>query len=557
MPVKRQLVRALEDADVVRIKEIIDDKDNEKDIGDECMEIVTAVCDYLSKETQEALPHLVTCVMDTLAKVATLGNPKELLMSLLEQLDGFKDSSSVTRLLPSLGTVLTRVKRDNMSVSWNWALNTVSCHLKTCPTPPNMGLESAERITLDQTEEACECLELCEACIEMTETLVAVIVDNEEDRDNRHRRTVLLNFVMSILGPLSSLSQAVETDKNGIKMHPASRPAAQKLMNIVAKITNNIWTNILEFPESHDRKVICETEPLDSFSLPTFVYLLLAEEMSTDRMPSIYTPHHLLRTAASFIITLIDQKNEIRIHKGLLLLSKLLYKVAAESLDNEASEDPQLISLLKPLVNVIVYQNVEELRRLGFSCYSSYIKMFSLEARYNVYNYALNTANHSGLIGWTVTHLKDTISKCLPMDNFPSTYSGSKFSHLVSPLLKLQHGPETDLLEISEELLAILNFVQFFIVRDRENKTGIAEMRPAVKEWLEDLTKGLDLSIAHYQQKAADPFDGHIDPEASSVTVGGRQLPPMDPDQMKHVIQSALNTFSLIQFNLGRVRDLL
>ena len=70
-----------------------------------------------------------------------------------------------------------------------------------------------------------------------------------------------------------------------------------------------------------------------------------------------------------------------------------------------------------------------------------------------------------------------------------------------------------------------------------------------INEWLDELARGLELAIAHYQQRAAAPAvagDG-MDPGDVGVTVGGRQLPAMDPDQMKLVIQSALNTFSLIQ----------
>ena len=42
-------------------------------------------------------------------KVAGLGNPKELMMAMLEQLDSFQDIVSVVKILPSLGTVLTRL----------------------------------------------------------------------------------------------------------------------------------------------------------------------------------------------------------------------------------------------------------------------------------------------------------------------------------------------------------------------------------------------------------------------------------------------------------------
>merc|ERR1712112_281458 len=97
----------------------------------------------------------------------------------------------------------------------------------------------------------------------------------------------------------------------------------------------------------------------------------------------------------------------------------------------------------------------------------------------------------------------------------------------------------------NDELLATLNLVQFVSLRDKEIKTG-----------LDELTKGLDLSLAHYKQKLMEPSDKIIGETSFGVTVGGRQLPPMDPEKMKMVLTSAMKTFELIQFRLGYVKDI-
>ena len=81
-------------------------------------------------------------------------------------------------------------------------------------------------------------------------------------------------------------------------------------------------------------------------------------------------------------------------------------------------------------------------------------------------------------------------------------------------------------------------------------------MKSCIKLWTEDLTRGLDLSIAHYQHRAQEPVKTGDDVE-TEVVVAGRALPAMDPEKMKDVIRSALNTFSLLQFNLARVKDVL
>ena len=553
MSVKRRLVRALEDGDVVTVKEVLETSPSQA-LCEESLELVSTLCSYLSPHTLQALPHLANCCQDSLVTVAGLANPKEVLVSLLEQLDSFQSSELVVKVLPSLATVLTRVKPGNMSVSWSWALATVTTHLQTCPSPPDLGLEGEERLTLDQTETARQCARLCAACLDLAETLVTLILNSGEEPDNRHRRSVIISFLLSILAPLSTLSQHRETKTSGEEITPASRLTADRLMKNVSSLTSNNWIDILTFPSPETSKTFSETGDLDPVSIPTYIYYLLGEDMSRDKMPSVYTNLYLLRSSAQHIVTLLKQNNQMRVHKGLLLLHQLLAKFRPNSLTGEEGSDPALLSVFPPLVTVIVYQEVAELRQIGFSCYSQFVRLFSPGPRFSVYKYLLNTVNHSGLLGWTITSLKDTLATNLGSEHYVELYSGSSLSELVSPLLKLKHGPATDLLEVSDEIISTLNLVQYLLVRDKTNRTGVVDWMDQLRVWTDQMTEGLNMSMAHYQQKLREPQDGAEPPVG--VTVGGRELPAMDHSQMKNVILSALNTFDIIQYNLGRVRDL-
>ena len=131
---KRRLVRALEDADVVRVSSLLESSENLPALREESLEVVEALSGYLSLHTLHALPHLATCCQAGLVTVARQGNAKEVLVSLLERLDSFQSAELVVRVLPSLAEVLTRLKPASMSVSWSWALTTVTCHLKVRPS---------------------------------------------------------------------------------------------------------------------------------------------------------------------------------------------------------------------------------------------------------------------------------------------------------------------------------------------------------------------------------------------------------------------------------------
>lgn len=131
---KRRLVRALEDADVVRVSSLLEDTENQPALAEESLELVETLAGYLTLHTLHALPHLATCCQAGLVTVASRGKAKEVLVSLLERLDSFQSAELVVRVLPSLATVLTRLKPTSMSVSWSWALNTLACHLKVSPS---------------------------------------------------------------------------------------------------------------------------------------------------------------------------------------------------------------------------------------------------------------------------------------------------------------------------------------------------------------------------------------------------------------------------------------
>ena len=125
--VDSQLVRALEDWDVVAATACLSNPDNEDYVTENSMYLVPIITQYLTQNIEEAGPHITNCCQDMLVMLANKGSAKENLVAFLEQLDSFQATVSVRRLLPGLAVVLSRIKESSMSVSWAWALSTVAC----------------------------------------------------------------------------------------------------------------------------------------------------------------------------------------------------------------------------------------------------------------------------------------------------------------------------------------------------------------------------------------------------------------------------------------------
>ena len=216
------------------------------------------------------------------------------------------------------------------------------------------------------------------------------------------------------------------------------------------------------------------------------------------------------------------------------------------------SHDPELTSIIQPLSNVIIHHNTSELRSLGFKCYQLLATRFDIETRFDWYRFLFNTLNHSGLLGWTVTHFKDTLRKVYLDKNtsYPS-YSENKLIQIFTKLFKLKHGAQTDLLEISDEIIAEINLA-YFIICQKSTIHGVD-----IKEWVQNIEEGLKLSKAHWElelqntksKKKSESAVNSNEPELS-VTIGSQSLPVMEPKQKIETINSALTTLDVIQFNI-------
>ena len=60
----------------------------------------------------------------------------------------------------------------------------------------------------------------------------------------------------------------------------------------------------------------------------------------------------------------------------------------------------------EPLRDVVIYHGLSEARTVGFAAFKLLVNVFDSEARYQLYRHLLNTLNHSGLMGWSISHLK-------------------------------------------------------------------------------------------------------------------------------------------------------
>ena len=118
---------------------------------------------------------------------------------------------------------------------------------------------------------------------------------------------------------------------------------------------------------------------------------------------------------------------------------------------------------------------------------------------------------------------------------------------------KLSNGAETDLLEVSDEVMAALNFLIAMFIRDKDNIFGLWDIVTELeRDFLQPLVQGLNLSRGHFKLKLEEPKSTEV-----TLMVGGEVLPDMSREQKNEVIHSALNTFDMIECVLGQLNDVI
>jgi len=298
------------------------------------------------------------------------------------------------------------------------------------------------------------------------------------------------------------------------KIEPAAFSSAKKLVKMIAEVSPNVLGQVVGMEQVTTAESLEDEDKLNATSIGTFLYFVLGEGVCSDLIPAVYSKLHLLHCSSTHICTLLQSTHEMCVHKGLVLLQGLLESIPTGSVGHEFSEDPRHLSLVAPLVHVCVYHDLLEMRTLGFLCYRIFISMFSVKARYKVFRHIFNSVNHSGILGWTITQLKDavhcSVSRSGPnkgvlvdVDNLEE-YRGDSLVILVKGFLVLKEAEKTDLLDIYDQIIATINMFVYLLQVDKNNLTGVVDLAGDLKLYIEQLDEALRLSRAHYQLKLTE-----------------------------------------------------
>lgn len=549
----------------------------DKCIKDKSWDIIPSVSKFLNQETVDNSPEVFDCCETLLKEIAQKSNPEEALLEFLEEAESFENDVKFLALLKPIQVILFRLpKRRKQSLEW--CLSMIESHITSLPIPEKFGLEEEERKLLDSDPCVRRITKVYEGILPFYKPFVnEMSLRQRANYQKNVQRDLLICFIFLLLKhPLAFLD--LECDE---KSSSTIRSITEELLTSLTYLVGDLMI-FLEYAETResearskrnenfsiedDEDIFCREDKVPVLSIAVLYYLVLAEHIQLIEAPCVYSPLYIFQRCLYLIVVLIRHSEELVIRKGLLLANAVLATLSEGSVPWNLLESPVHKEFVETLSKIMVYCEVESSRKSAVLVLRNYLFKFDAKGRYLLMLNLPTVVNHSGILGYLITLLKDMIISALTSTMTSPYFAGKTLYSLISKYCTLEHGAETDLVENLDQIISALNLIRFLALRDRENKTGMWDYVGILEKCLlEPLREGIKLSRAHYKLKLRDletekknavVSNGGLTRKSDvTVIVGGQLLPSLPHENKVALIMSALNAFDLMESLLSRVNE--
>uniref|UniRef100_A0A0B7AJE7 Glomulin n=1 Tax=Arion vulgaris TaxID=1028688 RepID=A0A0B7AJE7_9EUPU len=420
-------------------------------------ELILQIGNCINAETSETAPDFFDVCCRCLLYLVKVGNPKETLLALLEQVDTFIDDVKFKNFLPAIQTSLLKIP-SKLFHSLDITLETVSSHLRSLSIPENTQLEGDELKLFHMDKSVVRLVDILCAYLKFLEPFVNTIDVHLDNLSFASKQEVLvlkkhlirlfehpLCYLVLTYDPLSSKSDSrlcaehamallsrVETDfhrflKNATLKSDEGNNVREGNDDDCVKEIKDMEINQEEYDNQlNDRKVANNCVPEDGaadvvndwdFKLEItplakacLAYLIYVEHLGMHKLPAVYRHDYILDANLEIISILLKNFNYPINYKGLLLCKVLTDLVPRNIISVYYLDNPNYMTVINDLIHVMIKCPVKDHRTLATQIFPSLIGRFVVAGRYQIYQSILISSDHSGLKGYLITLLKNDIN---------------------------------------------------------------------------------------------------------------------------------------------------
>ncbi|XP_053606603.1 glomulin-like isoform X1 [Plodia interpunctella] len=551
-----------------KYKEALSIPDNPKlkeSFNDNCWDLIAVIIGKIKNDTIVIKPSLHGACEELLNLIIHKAVPEEALLEFIEQIELAKNDAQFGIILNPLQQLLQKLtaKRGR---SLEWCLNSISTYIEGIPVP-EYGLEDKEQLLMDSDPN----VRRISKVYTMLPPFYGPFIKELNDQDGSiYTKQIINAFLISLLGkPLIYIDMDPETSSKS-----EIRQCCHSIVKDICFLEKNIFKFLtyleicykeINKPKSKMDNENDETSPYDQrekmnmTTLSSLYYVVYSGhfELTHDCMPSVYNIEYIVNNLFLAVIHLLNFSEYGPLAKGMALCKALLDHYPTNV--SQAQLSPAHYDLSKCLSNVAIYSTYESIRKNAVNMIGDHIKKFEYKGRCMLIKNLLGVANHSGMIGYTISLFKNSVDEAFKETNLPECFKGPQLFNMIQKMCHLPHGAESDLVELADQIITALNFLRYLALKDTDNITGIRDCFSMIEaEYLAKLRTGLNMSKAHYEVKLRDIEEGKDQPEGAiniAINVGGNILDKIPTENKKEIIYSALNAFHLIEGLVARLSE--
>lgn len=540
-------------------------------LKDNCWDLIPYLLSRIDDDTIIRWPALQRCCERLLMVIADRANSEEVILELIEQVEVAKNDAQFIAILKPLQNVLLRLK-NKQGRSLEWCFNTLLLYIEKLPIPGDFDLSSREKLLMDCDENGRRIIKIYTELPTFYDYFVDQLHKNKRE-SSVIMKDIITCFLIDLLGkPFAHL----DVEYDGVtKSQP--RAIVEKIFYDLSSINEDLYKFLVYVSRKchprtkTDRVGVYEDAPADIFlldeklspiSLGNLYYLLLVENLPAPMLPQVYSQIYIYQEVLGLTVVLIREDSTNLQYKG-LKLAKVLLNYLPENSSSSLMSSVDHYALTKTLCTTAVYCPAEFIRKMSVCILKSFIFKFDDKSRYLFVRNLLPHLQHSGIIGYLITLYKDMVLEALRSpDDRLYWFKEKRLYEIVNQMCKLKDGAETDIVESADHIISALNLLRFIVLKDVGNLTGIWDyMDSIIKDFLDPLREGINMSRAHYDLKLLDLSDTSMKKKENlpklSVTVSGSCLDSLPVENKKEVVNSALNALHLVDSLLCRLQECL
>lgn len=540
----------LKSDDTPEALKVFSDSKNVSEIKNNSWELIPVITTFLTSYYEANKKEVFECCEKLINTVAENSNPEEALLQLIEEIEECTDDIKFLTLIKPLQTIILRIPKKRIN-SLAWGFNSIQSFLSRCDVPQNEKLVGKQKLLLDKNDRVLRIVNLYNELYFLYEKFISQLPNEPEELDEQ--KLLICKFLIELLGtPLIYMDMEIFND-----VKSKARLITEKVVPNILKMNRDPVSLFKLSSEMKNGEIFTP----NIMSTASLFYLIYHEHICVKQIPKVYNALYLFHHSLRLVNTLLDSDHYIVIEKGLKLSVSLLEHVKYVKLPYLMLDSEYHSHFVKALAKIVVYNDVDILRKLALQIYKDYLTRFETKGFYLLVYNLMCTLNHSGLIGFTITLYKDNLLTEFSKNTGLSEYfKGEKLTTLLKKFCFLHKNEETDLIEVSDQIIASLNLLRFLALRDKANLTEIWDyFKILEKTFLDPLRKGIDLSRAHYELKVKEVKEDidvkPLDNTEISIVVAGQNLNELTKSEKLSVLQSSLTVFDMLESLLTRLLE--